>query len=155
MTEEKRRFSRIVFEVAARLTVNDNVYNLDRMTNLSVGGCLLSVSDDFEVEQECIVTILLDRMEPGVVVHGRIARVTETEVSIQFTAVTPENLQHLQNIIRYNAEDPDSIEEELSVRTGPVSYTRLTLPPTTNVALSQGAGSLQKSRHPHCRLCRK
>jgi len=118
MTDEKRRFSRIVFEVAAKLTVNDTVYNLDRITNLSVGGCLLTISDGFKAEQECIVTILLDRMEPGVVVHGKIVRVTEAEVSIQFTAVNPENLQHLQNIIRYNAEDPELIDEELSVRTG-------------------------------------
>ncbi|BHH85027.1 PilZ domain-containing protein [Desulforhopalus sp. 52FAK] len=118
MTEEKRRFSRIVFEVAARLTVDDTTYNLDRITNLSVGGCLLSINEGFTVEQDCTVTILLDRMEPGVVVHGKIVRVAKGEVSIQFTAVTPENLQHLQNIIRYNADDPELIDEELSVRTG-------------------------------------
>lgn len=118
MTKEKRRFSRIVFDVAARLTVNDMTYNLDRITNLSVGGCLLSVNDGFEVGQDCSVNILLARMEPGVVVYGTIVRVTETEVSIQFTAVSPENLKHLQNIIRYNAEDPEAIDEELSARTG-------------------------------------
>lgn len=118
MADEKRRFSRIVFDVAARLTVNETTYNLDRMTNLSVGGCLLSVNDGFEVGQECSVNILLARMEPGVVVYGNIVRVADTEVSIQFTSVSPENLKHLQNIIRYNAEDPERIDEELSARTG-------------------------------------
>lgn len=118
MTEEKRRFSRIVFDVAARLTVGDKTYDLDRMTNLSVGGCLLSINDGFELGQECVVKILLVRMEPGVEVHGKIVRVSESEVSIQFTAVSPENLKHLQNIIRYNAEDPELIDEELSRRSG-------------------------------------
>ena len=118
MTEEKRKFSRIVFDVAARLTVSDVTYNLDRMTNLSVGGCLLSINDGFAVEQGCTFTILLDRMEPGVMVYGKIVRVTDGEVSIQFTSVTPENLAHLQNIIRYNAEDPELIDEELSGRIG-------------------------------------
>lgn len=118
MTEEKRRFSRIVFDVAARLTVGDTTYDLDRMTNLSVGGCLLRVDGTFTVGQECTVKILLARMEPGVEVHGKVVRVTDGEVSIQFTAVSPENLKHLQNIIRYNAEDPELIDEELSRRTG-------------------------------------
>ena len=118
MTVEKRRFSRIVFDVAARLTVENVDYNLERITNLSVGGCLLDINEGFVAGQDCVVTILLDRMEPGVMVYGKIVRVTEGEVSIQFTSVTPENLQHLQNIIRYNAEDPEIIDEELSARTG-------------------------------------
>ncbi|MFT5697929.1 MAG: hypothetical protein ACI8ZB_000783 [Desulforhopalus sp.] len=118
MTDEKRKFSRIVFDVAARLTVDDVVYNLERITNLSVGGCLLGVNQGFASGQECTVTILLHRMEPGVMVYGKMVRVAEGEVSIQFTSVTPENLLHLQNIIRYNAEDPELIDEELRVRRG-------------------------------------
>jgi len=118
MTVEKRKFSRIVFDVEAKLTVGGDDYILDRITNLSVGGCLLTVSGSFTVDQECTVTILLSRMEPGVLVYGKIVRVAEGEVSVQFTSVTPENLQHLQNIIRYNVDNPDIIDEELSARTG-------------------------------------
>lgn len=118
MTVEKRRFSRIVFDVEARLTVNTVEYPLGGLTNLSVGGCLLDVNDGFAVGQECMVTILLSHMEPGVTVYGRIVRVAEGEVSVQFTSVTPENLHHLQNIIRYNAKDPERIDEELSARIG-------------------------------------
>ena len=118
MTVEKRRFSRIVFDVAAKLRVNGVDYLVERITNLSVGGCLLAVNDCFSLDQECSVTILLSRLEPGVMVYGRIVRVTDAEVSIQFTSVTPENLRHLQNIIRYNAQDADVIDQELSSRTG-------------------------------------
>jgi len=118
MTDEKRKFSRIVFDVEAKLTIGEVDYALERITNLSVGGCLLAVNDGFAKGQECTVTILLSRMEPGVLVYGKIVRVAEGEVSIQFTSVTPENLQHLQNIIRYNADDPELIDEELNVRTG-------------------------------------
>ncbi|WP_169309138.1 PilZ domain-containing protein [Desulforhopalus sp. IMCC35007] len=118
MNVEKRRFSRIVFDVAAKLNVDGVEYALERITNLSVGGCLLGVNDGFSIDQECSVTILLPRMEPGVMVFGRIVRVVDGEVSIQFTSVTPENLRHLQNIIRYNAPDPDLIDKELSTRIG-------------------------------------
>lgn len=118
MTVEKRKFSRIVFDVKTKLTVGEVDYNLERITNLSVGGCLLAINDDFAEGQECIVTILLSRMEAGVLVYGKIVRVDDGEVSIQFTSVTPENLTHLQNIIRYNADDPERIDEEISARTG-------------------------------------
>lgn len=118
MTVEKRKFSRIVFDVEAKLTVGDSEYFLDRITNLSVGGCLLTVTGSFTVDEECSVIIRLSRLESGVLVYGKIVRVAEGEVSVQFTSVTPENLQHLQNIIRYNVDDPERIEEELSARTG-------------------------------------
>lgn len=118
MVVEKRRFSRIVFDVEARLTVDEIHYNLERITNLSVGGCLLDINNGFTVGQECSVTILLSGLEPGVLIYGEIVRVTEKQTSILFTSVTPENFLHLQNIILYNAEDPERIDEELSVRTG-------------------------------------
>lgn len=118
MTVEKRKFSRIVFDVEAKLTVGEIDYHLEKMINLSVGGCQLAIKDGFDIGQDCIVTILLSRMAPGVVVYGKIVRVADGEVSVQFTSVTPENLQHLQNIIRYNVDDPERIDEELSARTG-------------------------------------
>ncbi len=118
MTVEKRRFSRIAFDVRAKLCVNEADYAVEQIVNLSVGGCLLDVSGEFSVGQQCTVIILLDRMAPGVEVGGEIVRIAEGEVSVHFTTVTPENLMHLQNIIRYNAKDPDQIEEELSVRKG-------------------------------------
>lgn len=118
MTVEKRRFSRISFDVRARLRVAETEYNVDKIVNLSAGGCLLVVQGGFSVGDLCTVVILLDRMAPGVDVGGEIVRTAEGEVSVQFTSVTPENLMHLQNIIRYNAEDPEKIEEEFSARKG-------------------------------------
>lgn len=118
MTDEKRRFSRIAFNVRARLRAAATEYNVDKIVNLSVGGCLLVVQGSFSVGEPCTVVILLDRMAPGVEIGGEIVRTTEDEVSVQFTSVTPDNLMHLQNIVRYNAEDPELIEKEFSARKG-------------------------------------
>jgi hypothetical protein len=118
MTAEKRRFSRIFFNVRARLAVDDKVYTVDRIVNLSVGGCLLEIQDNLPLGEECKFTILLPRMEPGVDVFGEIVRMGDGEVSIKFVRITPENLVHLQNIIRYNADNPDVIEEEISSHPG-------------------------------------
>ncbi len=118
MTAEKRRFSRIIFNVRARLTVGETVCTVERIVNLSVGGCQLEIDTHLQPGEPCKFTIFLPRMGPGVDVFGEIVRAGKGETSLKFTRVDPENLFHLQNIIRYNAEDPDLIEEEIKVHPG-------------------------------------
>jgi hypothetical protein len=118
MTDNKRRFSRIIFNVKGKLTVDNDVYLVDRIANLSVGGCLLEIEADFSLGSDCKFTILLPRMAPGVDVFGEIVRAGDGEVVLKFTTIDQENLFHLQNIIRYNAEDPDAIEQEISNHPG-------------------------------------
>lgn len=118
MSEEKRRFSRIFFNVKARLDVNGTTYEVDQIANLSVGGCLVQIGEDVHEGSKCTFTILLDRMAPGVEVIGEVLRSNEGEVVVKFTTIEPESLFHLQNIIRYNAENPDEIEEEISEHRG-------------------------------------
>ena len=118
MTDNKRRFSRIFFNVRAELEVGGAVYTVDRIANLSVGGCLLEIDEKFPLGSDCKFTILLPRMEPGIDVFGEIIRTGNGEISLKFTTIDTENLFHLQNIIRYNAEDPDVIEEEINTHPG-------------------------------------
>ncbi|TKB27074.1 PilZ domain-containing protein [Desulfopila sp. IMCC35006] len=118
MADEKRRFSRIFFNVRAKLTVAGCEYPVDRIANLSVGGCLLEIAEKIPVNSACTFTIFLSGLAEGVVVHGETVRVGSDEISLKFTAIEQENLLHLQNIIRYNAEDPDAIEEEISAHPG-------------------------------------
>jgi len=119
--EEKRRFSRIYFHIRARLEVGALHYEFDRIVNLSIGGCLVEVAStaaDLEIGQHCVFKILLDRMAPAVEVAGEIVRLQGAEVGIKFTGINPENLFHLQNIIRYNATDPEKIEQEIAEHPG-------------------------------------
>ncbi len=118
MTEEKRRFSRVFFNVDAMFEVDDGKYPVDHIVNLSVGGCLLELEAAFAVKQKCQVTIQLNHMAPGVKIYGEIVRVGDGDVSVKFTSISPDNLLHLQNIIRYNAEDPDQIEAEINASPG-------------------------------------
>lgn len=118
MADEKRRFSRIFFDVQAKLTVDGVVYAVDRIANLSVGGCLLEIDADFILGSGCVFTILLPHMAPEVNVLGEIIRTGNGEVSLKFVTIEAEDLFHLQNIIRYNAEDPDAVEQEISAHPG-------------------------------------
>jgi len=120
MSEEKRRFTRVQFNMAADLTVNSKVISFSNIENLSVGGCLLVTSVRLEVGATCRFWLPLDQAntELGVEVFGEIARCDGESVSVRFTKITPESLFHLQNIIRFNAPDPDGIDNEIGKHPG-------------------------------------
>lgn len=117
---EKRRFSRIVFNMEAELTVNEQVYSFSQVNNLSVGGCLFETAENFDEGAACRFWLPLQSEDPnlGVEVFGEIVRCDGETVSVRFTRIDPNSLFILQNIIRYNAPDPDRIEDEISEHPG-------------------------------------
>ncbi len=118
MREEKRRFSRVAFNVDAKVESDEKTYQVSCIHNLSIGGCLLELSGNFHEDAECVVTLPLPHMAPPIEIEGRITRVNNGEISVQFTGISKENLVHLQNIIRYNSEEPDKIEAEIAEHPG-------------------------------------
>ena len=120
MTEEKRRFSRIVYRMEAEFTVPGKIYTVDRIANLSVGGCQLEIGEQLAVGTECSLRIVLnpaDRRQ-NVEVNGEVVRSDGKKAGIKFIGIDPENLHHLHNILLYNADDPDRIEEEIGRHPG-------------------------------------
>jgi hypothetical protein len=120
MEQEKRRFSRIGFNMPAELTVNDQVFSLPQIDNLSIGGCLLKMGVPFEEGLACRLWLPLDptNTQLAIEVFGEIVRCDAHGVSMRFTRITPESLFHLRNLIRYNAADPDQIEMEINEHPG-------------------------------------
>ena len=115
MNEERRRFIRFPFMMKAELILRDKVYEADELLNLSIGGCLLPIQSEIHPNTPCTVMINLgdSESEPVVRVEGVIVRNEHGKVAVKFTAVDPENLNHLQRIARYNAPDPDRVEKEI------------------------------------------
>lgn len=120
MTEEKRRFSRVVYQVESELTVKGEVYTFDKLVDLSVGGCQLGLQEQIEPGTECTLLMKLNPADRrmNIEVAGQIVRCDDKCIGVKFTTIDPEGLIHLQNIIRYNSDDPDIIEEEITKRPG-------------------------------------
>lgn len=116
MPDEKRRFTRVPFEVKGEMTVNDVLYYSEKINNLSVGGCLLPIEADAETGTKCHLKIMLSgaNSKLSVQVEGKIIRCEPGAVAIKFTTIEPDSLFHLQNIIRYNYPDIDKVEQEIS-----------------------------------------
>jgi hypothetical protein len=118
MSKEKRRFSRIVFQVAAELTIQDTTLKTEQLENLSIGGCLFQTSLEFPKDTPCRLTISLDGTAVQVLVAGVVVRQEQEKIGVKFTKIDPDSLFHLRNIIRYNAQDPDKVDQEISDRPG-------------------------------------
>lgn len=120
MTEEKRRFSRIVFTMNAELAVRGRLFKVAEIANLSVGGCQIDIGEDFPAGMECNLVIVLNPADRtmNVEVDGEVIRSSKGVVAVKFSSIAPEALVHLQNIIRYNSPDPDRIEQEIDEHPG-------------------------------------
>jgi hypothetical protein len=120
MAEEKRIFTRVSFKMDAELIVGEQTHPVEEIRNLSIGGCLLQLKEVLEPGAECILIILMDQTnrEVTVRVEGRIVRCTDHLAAIHFFRIDPDSLYHLQNIIRYNAADSDSVEQEIAKHPG-------------------------------------
>jgi len=120
MRAEERRFTRVPFQVYTELKTKDAVYTSNLISNLSVGGCLLPVHSDIVPGTDCKILISLEGSDDEIVIKitGQVMRVNAHSVAVKFKLIDPESLFHLQNIIRYNAADPDKVEDEFSRHPG-------------------------------------
>ncbi|MCD6560426.1 MAG: PilZ domain-containing protein [Deltaproteobacteria bacterium] len=120
MSEERRRFTRIPFNVTAEITINENSYIVDKINNLSVGGCFLPLVLDCEPKTACHVKISLtgSNNELSVNLDGTVVRSDLEGIAVKFTLIDPDSLIHLQHIILYNSHDTDKVEQELKDHPG-------------------------------------
>ena len=120
MSDDKRRFTRVPFKTKAQLTVEDKTFTADELYNLSVGGCFLPVAVSVNVGTSVSLSIALSDTDTNVYVRveGEITRSESNGVAVKFTQIEPDCLFHLQNIIRYNAEDTEAINEEITKHPG-------------------------------------
>lgn len=104
----------------AKLTIGEDIYSFKTVDNLSVGGCSLDIEGTISPGSECRLWIPLDSTTPalGIDVSGVVLRCTGDNLGIHFNTITPESLFHLHNLIRYNAPDPDQIDEEIALHPG-------------------------------------
>lgn len=102
------------------MIVDDTRFTTEQLENLSIGGCLFPTSRNFPPGTLCKVVISLDGSteSPKVDISGNIVHSDPDRVGIQFTGIDPDSLLHLHNILRYNASDPDQIEQEINEHPG-------------------------------------
>ncbi len=118
MTDENRKFSRIGFWGAGEIIVEGKTYAIEQVEDLSVGGCHFALESNFSKGVVCVIHMFLAEGQITVEAEGEIAWTDGKTIGISFTSIAPEDLQHLKNIIRYNAPDSEKVEQEMKNNPG-------------------------------------
>jgi len=120
LPDNNRRFTRITIEIPADIVLADGTAHHTRnIENLSIGGCLFYTAANIKDGQACTVIINIGSDQSHrIEVAGRIVRTEKNMAAVNFESIDPDSLFLLQNLIRYNAAEPDTIEHEITTRPG-------------------------------------
>jgi len=115
MSQERRKNTRVPFQATVDLTFGDKTYSNCETENLSIKGVSVPGISGHEKGESCMVALSLSgsTSELKLNMQGEVVRVEDNRIALLFTEIDLDSFYHLKNIIYYNSEDPDRIEQEL------------------------------------------
>ncbi|MEW6289459.1 MAG: PilZ domain-containing protein [Thermodesulfobacteriota bacterium] len=113
--EERRKNTRVVFQTAATVRFADEVFERLAIKDLSLRGVYLEGIAGRRLGEKCEVAVFLTgaSSELKLTMGGKVVRLGDSGVGVHFEEIDIDTFYHLKNIIYYNAEDPDQVENEL------------------------------------------
>jgi len=118
---EHREFTRVPIKVWVEVHAKDTVIKTDETHDLSmVGISLRHQGKILPVGTVCDISVFLEGVDPLIHVDmkGKVGRVTDEDLCFEFSEVELESYEHLQNLVRYNSHDTDTIDKEISEHVG-------------------------------------
>lgn len=113
--DNKRRFSRVTAIFDVNLTRADGIFLAGTLRDISVQGAFIICEPAMELGTPVVVTIVLHGGIDDIPVRAQaeVVRREEGGLGVHFTEVDVDSLEHLRNIITFNAEEPDVVWEEM------------------------------------------
>lgn len=114
MTRERRRNTRVPFKTIADVVFPNARYTQCATENLSIKGVSVLGVTGHAIGEECDLFLDLSgtSSQLRLVMKGTVVRVDGDGIALHFTEIDIDSFYHLKNIIYYNSNDPDAIEEE-------------------------------------------
>ncbi len=115
MGKERRKNTRVPFQTTADLVFSDRRYSQCATENLSIKGISVLGISGHTLGDICDVSLALSGSTSHLrlAMKGKIVRVDANGIALHFTEIDLDSFYHLKNIIYYNSENPDTIEQEL------------------------------------------
>lgn len=98
------------------ITGDDGTVVSGQLKDVSVNGLFVGTTETLPIGAEYPVSILLETADGHAIellMKGRITRLDSEGIAVQFTEIDADSLDHLRNLVMYNAKDPDQVEHEL------------------------------------------
>lgn len=113
--DNKRRFSRVTAQFDVTLRAGEGTPVTGTLRDIAVQGAFVICEPVLALGTPVEVSIVLHGGIDDVQVRARatVVRHEDGGLGVHFTEVDLESVEHLRNIITFNAEDPDVVWEEM------------------------------------------
>jgi hypothetical protein len=114
--KNKRKNTRVPFQIIISLDFSDQSHVEGKTANLSLRGVFVLGGTEHKIGENCLVSLRLigSTSQFTLKIKGTIVRVEECGVALHFYEMDLDSFAHLKNILYYNSEDPDVLDQELS-----------------------------------------
>ena len=116
--ENRREFTRVRIQLDAEISADDKASINGVAEDLSLNGLYIPSTGKLPIGTECVIAPVLDGRDIRLEVAGKVTRQNEGGMAIEFTGVPLDDLEHLRNLIRFNADDPNTVEDEFDSHIG-------------------------------------
>lgn len=116
--DNRREFTRVLIQLDAEVSADDKATISGVAKDLSLNGVYIPCTGMLPIGTECKIGIFLDGRDIRLDVIGKVTRQNDDGMAIEFTGVPLDDLEHLRNLIRFNAENPNQVEEEFDSHIG-------------------------------------
>ncbi len=120
-TNNKREFTRVPIAIEVEATAGNATIISSQTKDLSMKGMYVVCDNPFPLGTQCHVVLFLGsrNSSPSVEVGGRIARIDDAGMGIEFTKIMGlESFDHLRNLVLHNAPETTEVEQELKEHLG-------------------------------------
>ncbi len=116
----KRDFTRVPSGLDVDILMEDGSELAGHIQNISMRGIFVPTEHTFEEGVKCRVMLHLGGRGHGITLEarGEVARSGEKGLGVRFDEIAYNAFQHLRKLVRFNADDPGVIEEELDSHLG-------------------------------------
>jgi len=114
--KNKRKNTRVPFQVIIGLDFPDRSHAECETADLSLKGVFVLGVTGHAIGENCLVSLRLvgSTSHLTLKMKGTVVRVAEDGLALHFYEMDLDSFFHLKNILYYNSEDPDVLDEELS-----------------------------------------
>jgi len=116
MGDDKRKRTRVHFETQVVLKTGvSEIMAGANSSDISMKGMFVSTDEKIPVGTPCDIEIVLSGTTSRLAlnIEGVVARLDKGGLGITFNSMDVDSYLHLKNIVMYNAQDPDAVEEEM------------------------------------------
>ncbi len=117
---ESREFSRSSVRTRVEIRLATGVLVEGEARDVSLNGLLFETERALPIGHEAKISLILSggSKEHRIETTGRVARIEARGVAFTFDRVDAESLEHLRQLVLFNADDVEQVEQEFSEHVG-------------------------------------